>query len=108
MKSPISKPSDKGALRVRWWGGGACRPRRLAQSFCAGRQALYKLSAESRDILRGCSSDMCQQSWLPDGAMLPDAKEPCPGGLGRDQRARGNVVARRTGRKIRGAKSVAA
>ena len=28
-------------------------------------QALYRLSPESREIIKGCTEDMCRTSWLP-------------------------------------------
>ena len=30
-------------------------------------QALYRLSAESREVIKGCTDDMCRTSWLPRG-----------------------------------------
>ena len=33
-------------------------------------KALYRLTDESRDIIKGCTSEMCMTSCLPTGAML--------------------------------------
>lgn len=67
--------------------------------MCAGRQALYRLNAEGKDILKGCSTNMCQQAWLPDGIGLRDFRH--TPSYGASQMARGNVVARRHRNKIR-------
>lgn len=33
-------------------------------------KALYRLTDESRDIIKGCTSEMCMTSCLPTGSML--------------------------------------
>ena len=59
--------------------------------WCVERQALYKLSTESRSILRGCSTDMCQQAWVPDGVSLRESSQRSVDGA--RQLSRSNVVA---------------
>jgi len=33
-------------------------------------KALYRLTEGSRDIIKGCTSEMCQTSYLPTGSKL--------------------------------------
>ena len=71
-----------------------------------GRQALYKLSTESRSILRGCSTDMCQQAWVPDGVSLRESSQRSVDGA--RQLSRSNVVAAPPLRKSRSTATSAA
>ena len=39
-------------------------------------KALYRLTEASRDIIKGCTSEMCMTSCLPTGSQLPiDCRE---------------------------------
>ena len=80
-----------------------CPPDR---GWCAARQALYKLSTESRSILRGCSTDMCQQAWVPDGVSLRQSSQRSIDGA--RQLSRSNVVAAPPLRKTRSTAASAA
>ncbi len=80
-----------------------CPPDR---GWCAARQALYKLSTESRSILRGCSTDMCQQAWVPDGVSLRQSSQRSIDGA--RQVSRSNVVAAPPLRKTRSTAASAA
>ena len=93
-----------GGAQVGWWQHTQrlCRPRphprRRSVSrhsppdrgCVLGRQALYKLSSESRSIMRGCSSDMCSAAWVPDGVALRESSQRSVDGARQLQRS--NVV----------------